>query len=95
MSIRAFVVASLAVAACVPVFANAAPQNKEPGVSVLSGQDFSARRRHHRYYGYYSPGYGYGSYAADPAWQAPIARQGRAMGRCVVDDGYGRFHFCD
>ncbi|HKY87507.1 MAG TPA: hypothetical protein VJL90_12160 [Pseudorhodoplanes sp.] len=96
---------AIALGAAIPSSgANASDKNQDPALGALShSEDFSAaRKRRHVYvypdqYGYY-PGY-YPSYArayaADPSWQSPELRRLRALNRCVIDLGYGRWENCN
>jgi len=53
-------------------------------------------------YGYVAPTYGPPAYAyqgwrpADPTWGpgTPMLRYYQSIGRCVIDEGYGRYTFC-
>jgi hypothetical protein len=66
----------------------------------------SARRHHARRHhargayveGLYGFGGGYGGYVrmrGDPLGRNPAVEFYRAHGRCVIDEGYGRYTFCD
>jgi hypothetical protein len=96
MPIIAFLIALVGTLICGPMSANAAEAAREPDLTVAHVQDLLSAKRHRRHYAYRYYGYRhYGFAPGDPSWQAPIARQGRQMGRCVFDEGYGRFRFCN
>jgi len=65
--------------------------------------DLAAAKKHrkrHYYDGYYSEGpaetYGYSGRVSDPSiGYYPTLRQYQAMGRCVIDLGYGRYKLCN
>jgi len=95
---------ALALGAAIPL-QDAAASGKGLGASLTTtsqGHDLSAAKRKKRgyvnvypaYYGYYhayprafSPG--------DPSYQSPELIRLRALNRCVVDLGYGRWENCD
>jgi hypothetical protein len=46
----------------------------------------------------YGRGGGYGGYATplgDPLGRNPAVEFYRSFGRCIIDEGYGRYTFCD
>lgn len=59
----------------------------------------AAKKKRVRSYVHVYPGYyGYHPYAfapADPSWQSPELRRLRALNRCAIDLGYGRWENCD
>jgi hypothetical protein len=99
---------TLAAAIGVLLMAETAPQAASAEKMLQKAQtplaDISAQRRYRRPYarGYrpYGPVYGaYGAYgypANDPSLgYFPTLRRLQAEGRCVTDEGYGRFSFCN
>jgi hypothetical protein len=79
--------------------AEKAIQNASPGMTDLSAQR-RYRRPHVRVYQPYRSAYrGYSAYGYpvnDPSLgYFPNLRRAQAEGRCVTDEGYGRFSFCD
>jgi hypothetical protein len=57
-------------------------------------------RRHYDPYvaALYGRGGGYGGYATplgDPLGRNPAVEFYRSFGRCIIDEGYGRYTFCD
>ena len=99
---------TLAAAVGVLLMAPTAPQaasaekairEASPGMTDVSAQR-RYRRPHVRVYRSYPPAYrAYGAYGYpvnDPSLgYFPTLRRLQAEGRCVTDEGYGRFSFCD
>lgn len=96
---------ALALGASVPVHGAAAADQDRPAAlgAVSQSEDFSSKHRKRQRVYVYGPHYGYGyyyapryrAYAADPSWQSPELRRLRALNRCAVDLGYGRWENCD
>ena len=98
---------ALALGASVPMQAASAADRTgaTPLAAPSHDQDFSAKKKKRQRVYVYGPSYGYGYYdhypayrawgAADPSWQSPELRRLRALNRCVVDLGYGRWENCD
>ena len=94
---------ALALGACIPLQgAGAADRDHRLSLGAPSQSEaFSGHRRRSRVYvygapyrSYYHPAYrAYG--AADPSWQSPELRRLRALNRCAIDLGYGRWENCD
>jgi hypothetical protein len=96
---------TLAAAASLLVLGQAAPQpasakdviqNARPAASQVSAQR-RYRRSHVRVYRPHAPGdRAYAYPVNDPSLgYFPTLRRLQAEGRCVTDEGYGRFSFCD
>jgi hypothetical protein len=99
--------AAVVLAAVWAMPAGAAQKSAAGATSATITQDLSARKRHRHYrryhrgyyvmqpYSYRGHGYGYYGYAADPT-AAPYSnlQRMRALGRCVIDLGYGRYRLC-
>jgi hypothetical protein len=96
---------TLAAALGVLLVAQTAPQPAGAGTAIQKANsamtDVSAQRRyrrqHVRVYRPYAPAYhAYGYPVNDPSLgYFPTLRRLQAEGRCVTDEGYGRFSFCD
>ena len=98
---------TIALGAAIPSSAaNASDKSRDPSLGALPhSEDFSAakRKRRHVYvypdqYSYY-PGY-YHAYPrafaqGDPSYQSPELLRLRALNRCVIDLGYGRWENCN
>ena len=76
--------------------AERAVHKANPGMTDVSAQR-RYRRSHVRVYQPYRPAYrAYGYPVNDPSLgYFPTLRRLQAEGRCVTDEGYGRFSFCD
>ena len=96
---------TLAAAAGLLVLGQAAPQpasaknviqKADPAASEISAQR-RYRRSHVRVYRPHAPAYRAYAYPVnDPSLgYFPTLRRLQAEGRCVTDEGYGRFSFCD
>jgi hypothetical protein len=107
--ISALALLAAAPAGAAPYGDGAPDARTSPGIHTVAHKSHRhhARRhhtyRHHRGYAhrdYYpgsSGGYG-GGYAAmpgDPLGRNPAVEYYRRQGRCVTDEGYGRYSFCD
>src|SRR5215204_6462073 len=96
---------TLAAAAGVLLMAPTAPQAATAETAIQKADagmtDVSAQRRYRRsqvrVYRPYQPAYrAYGYPVNDPSLgYFPNLRRAQAEGRCVTDEGYGRFSFCD
>ncbi len=89
-----------------PSLTAAAPTDVSTAKRKPSTIHRTSRHRVHRRYGYRAPLYGppmygapsYGMWrGADPSYGPGTAqmRAYQAMGVCVIDEGYGRFTFCN
>jgi hypothetical protein len=93
---------ALAFGATIPLQGAAASQN-DAGISkaAMSTDISAAKKKKKRYQTYvYPQRYGYYYYPpafspGDPSWQSPELRRLRALNRCAVDLGYGRWENCD
>ncbi len=100
MKITISLLAAGAVMAAFAIPAGAAPS--AAGATTPVVQDFSAAKKKHRYYrtyreGYYAEPGPYGYYGgSDPTARSnSYLNTQRAVGRCVIDLGYGRFSYCN
>jgi len=93
----------VALGAAIPLQGAAASDKSRDAALTTAWQDLdlsAAKKRRVRsyvhvypsYYGYYRP---YAFAPADPSWQSPELRRLRALNRCAIDLGYGRWENCD
>src|SRR5690242_1038927 len=93
---------ALAFGAAIPLQSAAALQDNAGISNAAMSTDISAATKKKKRYRTYVYPQQYGSYyyppafsPGDPSWQSPELRRLRALNRCVIDLGYGRWENCD